>query len=139
MSPREPRNDAADQQPSHGRRGEELLLSALATGGPVEQAAAAAGLSVRTVYRRLNEPSFRSRLTAARDELIVSALGELAAVAAEAVATLQRLLSSPDERVQLGAARTLLDQTLRLREAVLLEQRIARLEREQSQRQRGRR
>lgn len=111
-------------------RGEEQLLGALAAGSPITQAAAAAGISVRTAYRRLHDPGFRSRLGAARDELLVRALGELAAIAGDAVAALHGLLSSPDERIQLGAAKTLLEQTLRLREALLLEQRVASLERQ---------
>jgi hypothetical protein len=53
------------------------LLSALAAGCSVEQAARAAGVSVRTAYRRLANPGFRVRLAAARDELIVATLGEL--------------------------------------------------------------
>ena len=110
--------------------GDELLLSALAAGGPIEQAAQAAGVSVRTVYRRLADPGFRSRLGAARDELIVSAIGALATIAAEAITTLHSLLSCEEARVRLGAAKAILDHTLRLREALLLEQRVASLERQ---------
>ena len=113
--------------------GEELLLSALAAGGPIEQAASAAGVSQRTVYRRLAEPGFRARLAASRDQLVVEALGELAASATEAAATLRRLLWARDERVQLGAARVLLDQLLRMRETVELAERVAALERRAAQ------
>ena len=125
---------AVGENPTHSRRGEALLLNALSAGSPIEEAAAAAGVSTRTAYRRLTDPGFQTRLRTARDELISGALGELATVAAEAVGTLQRLLCSNDERVQLGAARALLDQLLRLREAVLLEQRLATIERRQLQR-----
>lgn len=120
------------------KRGEEPLLTALAAGSPVDQAAKAAGLSPRTVYRRLAEPGFRSRLATARDELASEALSELAGCAPEAVATLRRLLQANNEHVQLGAARTLLDQLLRLREALALAERVATLERrlEHQQRQR---
>ena len=38
-------------------RGDELLIGALAAGSPVEQAAETAGVSVRTVYRRLADPN----------------------------------------------------------------------------------
>jgi hypothetical protein len=110
-------------------RAEEPLLTALAAGSPVDQAAKAAGLSPRTVYRRLAEPGFRSRLATARDELASEALSELAGCASEAVATLRRLLQANNEHVQLGAARTLLDQLLRLREALALAERVATLER----------
>ena len=65
----------------------------------------------------------------ARDELISSALGELVECASEAVATLRALLSASDERVRLGAAKSTLDQLLRLRETLMLSQRLAALER----------
>jgi hypothetical protein len=120
---------------SPARRGADgLLLAALAAGAPVEQAAAQAGLSTRTAYRRLADPGFRSRLAAARDEVIVSALAALARATGQAVITLAELLESGDERVRLGAAKALLEQTLRLREAVLLEERLATLERRERKR-----
>jgi hypothetical protein len=118
---------------------EEMLLAALAAGTPVEQAAAAAGLSVRTAYRRLADPAFRGRLARARDALIETALGELVDSASHAVATLGALLASPDERVRLGAAKAVLEQLLRLRETVGLGQRVAALERAQVRQAGGRR
>ena len=110
-------------------RGDELLLGALAAGSPVEQAAETAGVSVRTAYRRLADPTFARHLAQARDELISSALVELVECASEAVATLRALLSASDERVRLGAAKSTLDQLLRLRETLMLSQRLAALER----------
>ena len=115
--------------PTFPGRGEERLLGALAAGLPIAEAATEAGLSARTVYRRLATPGFQQRLAAVRDELVVAALGELAGSASEAVATLRGLLDASDERVRLQAARVLLEQLLRLREAVTLEQRVAALER----------
>jgi hypothetical protein len=113
----------------HRKRAEELLLAALAAGSPIEQAAQAAGLSARTAYRRLADPAFCGRLAGVRDELVAEALGELVGCAGEAVTTLRRLLHAENEHVQLGAARTLLDQLLRLREALELAERVAALER----------
>src|SRR6184192_3758996 len=110
-------------------RGDELLIGALAAGSPVEQAAETASVSVRTAYRGLADPGFARRLAQARDELISSALGELVECASEAVATLRALLSATDERVRLGAAKSTLDQLLRLRETLMLSQRLAALER----------
>jgi hypothetical protein len=123
---------------SKRKRAEEPLLSALAAGSPVEEAAKAAGLSPRTVYRRLAEPGFRGRLANARDELASEALSELAGCASEAVTTLRQLLRANNEHVQLGAARTLLDQLLRLREALALAERVAALERRLEHQQRRR-
>jgi hypothetical protein len=118
-------------------RADELLLTRLAAGATVEQAANAAGLSARTAYRRLADPAFTRRLAQARDELISGALGELVECASEAVATLRALLSASDERVRLGAAKSTLEQLLRLRETLTLSQRLAVLERTMQQRQRS--
>ncbi len=120
------------------KRAEELLLAGLAAGATVEQAAETAGLSARTAYRRLTEPRFRRRLATARDELAGEALSELAGCASDAVATLRRLLRAENEHVQLGAARTLLDQLLRLRDALELAERVANLERKTMQRRKPR-
>jgi hypothetical protein len=119
-------------------RAEEALLNALAAGRSVREAAQAAGLSERTAYRRLANPGFQQRLAAIRDELITALLGELVGCASKAVATLRALLGAPDERVRLQAAKVLLEQALRLREAVALEQRLAAVER-RAERERGRR
>jgi hypothetical protein len=119
------------------RPSDELLLSALAAGSSVEDAARTAGLSVRTAYRRLADPTFARRLAQVRDELISAALGELVDCASEAVATLRALLSASDERVRLGAAKGTLEQLLRLRETLSLSQRLAALERTMQQRHRG--
>jgi len=120
-------------------RGDEALLNALAAGTSVKQAAQAAGLSERTVYRRLANTGFQQRLAAIRDELITAALGELVGCASKAVTTLRTLLEARDERVQLQAAKVLLEQALRLREAVALEQRLAALERRAERERRRRR
>jgi hypothetical protein len=116
------------KQNAHNRR-DELLLAALASGTPVEQAAKTAGVSKRTAYRRLADPRFASRLAQARDELISSALGELVEGASKAVKTLRSLLDAEDERVRLAAAKGHLEQLLRLRETLALNQRLAALER----------
>ena len=121
------------------KRADELLLGALAAGSSVEDAASRAGLSVRTAYRRLADPGFAQRLAQARDELISAALGELVDCAAQAVATLKALLTASDERVRLGAAKTTLEQLLRLRETLTLNQRLQALERSMQQPGRARR
>jgi hypothetical protein len=110
-------------------RCDELLLGALAAGSSIEQAARAAGVSTRTVYRRLANPGFAKRLAQARDEVISHTLGELIECAGQAVATLRVLLSSADDRVRLNAAKCTLDQLLRLRETLSLNERLRTLER----------
>jgi hypothetical protein len=113
---------------AHGQRGDQALIAALAAGSSVEEAAARAGVSRRTAYRRLADPGFQRRLVGARDELVTEALGELVASAGAAVARLRDLLDARDDRIKLGAAKALLDQLLRIRETVTLAERVSALE-----------
>lgn len=90
-------------------RGEAALILALARGERIERAAKLAGVSARTVYRRLADPTFRGEVSRRRDLLIGSAVGKLADVAAEAVEVLAKLMrSAKSEAVKLQAARAIL-------------------------------
>jgi hypothetical protein len=111
------------------RKGEAALLTALAAGSTITDAAEEAGISERTAHRRLADPEFRRGVQAARAEMIQRALGKLAGNAADAVDTLGALLSARSESAQLGAARIILELGNKLRESVELEQRLADLER----------
>lgn len=122
---------------SRSRHGDDLLIGALASGVSVEVAAKMAGISIRTAYRRLSDPAFARRLTEARDELMRQTLAELIDSASEAVATLRGLLKSPDDRVKLNAAKSTLDQLLRLRETLTLNERLVALERAMRARDNG--
>jgi hypothetical protein len=109
-------------------RGDAALLTALAAGATVRDAARRAGVSERTAHRRLADPDFRRRLTEARAGMVERALGQLAEGSTEAVATLRKLLKAKGDTVKLGAARTILEVGNKLRESVELQQRIAALE-----------
>src|SRR5213076_2878200 len=94
-----------------------LLLLALACGATKENAARKAGVSERTVYRRLKDPEFRQRLQAIRTDMVQRAANVLTAAAMEAVKTLLSLQEgSVSNSVRLGAARAILEQGTRLRE-----------------------
>jgi hypothetical protein len=105
------------------------LVMALACGATVEAAAQAAGLSKRTVYRRLDDPDFRQRRQALRADLVQRTAAMLTAAGGESVRT---LLALQKERIppatRLGAARAALEIGLKLREQAELEQRIAALD-----------
>ena len=108
---------------------DEALVLALACGATVENAARTAGVSLRTVYRRLAEPAFRTRLQGARAEMVQRATGMLTAAALEAVKTLLVLQqASVSAAVRLGAARAILELGAKLREVADLEARLAALE-----------
>jgi hypothetical protein len=104
------------------------LLAALAAGLTVSKAAAKAGVSERTAYRRLEDPDFRSRLGAARAAMLDRALGQLTEGSVRAAATLRKLLKSYSPAVQLGAARAILSLGQKLTELVELEARMRALE-----------
>jgi len=113
------------------KRGESTLLMALAGGASVAEAAGRAGLSERTVYRRLDDAAFRDEVASARSAMIERAVARLADAAAEAVDTLVELLAPPTPAsVRCSASRALLEAALRWRAAEELEARVAALETE---------
>jgi hypothetical protein len=111
------------------KNADELLLTALVCGGSVENAARAAGLSVRTVQRRLADPAFRQGLEKLRTEMVQRAVGMLTAAGFEAVKTLLGLLDAANAgSVRLGAARAILELGIKLREYAELAERISAVE-----------
>jgi hypothetical protein len=113
----------------NGRRNADALALALAAGDSIADAAGKAGLSERTVYRRLADPAFRQRTQTLRGEMIGRALGRMADGMAEAGDVLRTLLG-PDvpPSVRLGACRAMLELGVKLRDSVELESRLSALE-----------
>lgn len=105
-----------------------VLAAALAQGSTWVEAAKQAGVSQRTVGRRLADPGFKAQVARFRAELLDRALGRAADAATEAVETLRKLLGSKNEMVQLGAARGLLANVTRLRDSVELDERLSEIE-----------
>ncbi len=111
------------------KKNEDSLLLALACGATVEAAAKQCDLTDRTIYRRLKEPAFKSRLQELRTDMVRRAAGMLTAAANEAVRTLLLLQKeSTPPAVRLGAARAILELGIKLREMVELEKRMDELE-----------
>jgi len=107
----------ADHGRHQGRAGADAaLVTALAVGATVEQAAERAGVSARTVHRRRGDADFKRRVDEARAELLGRAMARLSAACTTAVTTLTALLTAESESVRLGAARSVLDAALRWRE-----------------------
>jgi hypothetical protein len=108
---------------------DEALLVALACGATVENAARAAGISVRTAQRRLAEPAFRQRLQELRTDMAQRTGSMLIAAGMEAVKTLISLQDvTIPAAVRLGAARTVLEFGIKLRDNNEFVERIAALE-----------
>lgn len=108
---------------------DDKLIAALACGATVEAAARQAGVTKRTVFRRLLEPEFKRRLQEFRTELVGRTANVLTAAATESVRTLLELQKSPTHHsTRLGAAKAILELGIRLRESAQFEGRISSLE-----------
>jgi hypothetical protein len=120
----------ADRGRHQGRAGADAtLVTALAVGATVEQAAERAGVSARTVHRRLGDADFTRRVDEARVDLVTRAVARVSASATAAADTLRELLgATTPPAVRLGAARSLLELGMKLREHEDLVERVAALE-----------
>jgi Homeodomain-like domain len=109
---------------------EPAAVLALARGLSKADAAAAAGVGERTVYRWLDDDAFRAQVTRERGRLIERAVGRLADQAAAAADVLGELAANVDTppAVRVSAARALLEQAARLRDSLEIEERLAAVE-----------
>lgn len=108
------------------------LIAVIANGGSLAQAAEAAGVSVRTVQRRLQDPEVRMDVQEARVDLARQFMGELQELKSAAVGRVRQVLTeSGDEQAVLRAAGMVLrssdpTEAVQLREEVLaLEHQVA--------------
>jgi transcriptional regulator with XRE-family HTH domain len=112
-----------------GQQGDELLLAALVKGLTQQQAAAAAGVSPRTVARRLMDPQFASQLREARAAIADACLGRLADAAGDAVEALRAvMINSKSDNTKTTAARAVLELFIKARQLQDVEARVAELE-----------
>lgn len=119
------------------RPGEAQLIAAIVAGKSIAEAAADAGIGERTARRWLAEPDLKQRIETACNELTKQALAQLSGAASDAVTTLKSLLKSKNDNAKLGAARAILANLITLREHGELEERIAKLEAQLSQKGQG--
>lgn len=115
-------------KPAPRRKGDEVVLAALAAGHTYSQAAKIAGLSTKTVQRRMADPLFRAELDELKLQVVQQTAASLGDAATAAVSTLKKLLVSKDEYVRLKAANSLLDVSIRYRETLEVSERLAALE-----------
>jgi hypothetical protein len=111
------------------RNADEALAVALASGQTLRDAAAAVGIAERTAARRWADVAFRRRVAELRADMVQRSLGRMVDGMAEAAERLRQLLHAESDSVCLGAARSMLELGVKLRESVVLETRIAELER----------
>jgi hypothetical protein len=110
------------------KNADDALMTALAGGAPVRQAAERAGVSERTAFRRLADADFRQRVAARRAELAQQAVGRMVEGMADAADTLRRLLATAGDSVKLAAAKAILELGTKLRESAEFEQRLLAVE-----------
>src|SRR5688572_1662228 len=91
-------------------RADDLLVQALGGGAYIEDAAAYAKVSQRTVYRRLADPAFRADMRAIRREMFEQATARLVAASTAAATTLAELAEEGQrEATRVAAARAVLE------------------------------
>lgn len=107
-----------------------LAALRLASGGTLEQAADAAGVSERSVRRwHTEDAAFRSEVYRLRGEIISRACGLMADGLAAATEELRRLVGDEDSRVRLRACVAIIDATLSLQQTADILHRLDELER----------
>ncbi len=105
---------------------DESAILALACGASVETAAQKAGISKRTLQRRMADPEFRRQIQAIRSDMVERHSGTLTAAGTEAIKTLLELLKPTNAgTVRLGAARSVLEIAGKYREMADLDERVA--------------
>ena len=113
---------------------DEVLIEALGRGATQAEAALLAGCCARTVARRLDDLQFVRRVDAFRDALLEAGAAKLGDLIGLATSTLRELLAEDvPPQIRLGSAKTVLDASLKLRDTLLIEKRLAALEGRQSQ------
>jgi hypothetical protein len=94
----------------------DCLALELARGRTITEAASSAGISRKTVQRRLLDAHFRERVTELRQEMTRRALDKLILAQTGAADTLLALLDADSESVRLAAARLIVELSCRLGE-----------------------
>ena len=93
-------------------------IVALLSGKTNSQAAQSAGVTERTIYRWLSDPSFRSELSEAERQMIESATRQMSSLQEKAINVLDQLLESQDvsPQIRLSTAKSILRLSLAYRD-----------------------
>lgn len=95
----------------------------------LEAAAKAAKVSVTTLWRWMQTPSFQKACRETRRQAVGRAVGEIQAASSEAVGVLRSIMAEKDAPAsRLGAAKAILEFSLKTLETEFLEERLERLE-----------
>lgn len=105
------------------------LVAEAARGATTLEAAEAAGVSERTARRRLADQQVQREVEQARGQMLETLVGQLSEAGGHAARQLRGLLDADGDQVRLGACRAALEYLLRSRELLVLERRVAEVER----------
>lgn len=119
---------ARDQGEARRLDVDEVIIAALAAGQTYAEAAAIAGVSARTVRRRMSEPEFAREVSTRRGEHMAVVTGQLLSAGPDAVAVLREALSCDQAPVRLRAAQLLLSLGAKSRAVTDWESRLAAVE-----------
>ena len=108
---------------------DEEIMAALAAGRSYAEAAALAGVSARTVRRRMEDEAFAGEVRRLRAERAAQLSSSLLELGATAIMVLAALLGDPSSSVRLRAADAVLGHGQRYQREVDLVERIAAIER----------
>jgi hypothetical protein len=103
-------------------------LSAMLQGASTEAAAAAAGVTERTVYRWQHESDFKAALAAARSTAMQQTFNMLIALGAKAAQQLEAALDDRATAEQRRAADSVIKHILALQQALDFEERLENIE-----------
>ena len=106
-----------------------VAMPYIAANPSMTEAAKAAGISRVTLYRWMQDPSFRAELERIRRDAVDLAYAELRGLALKSVTAIAELLEDPDPRVRAIAARTALYNVARAEEVHHLRNRFDVLDR----------
>ncbi|MDB5310748.1 MAG: hypothetical protein JWO38_4950 [Gemmataceae bacterium] len=108
---------------------DEVLIRSLGHGKTVAEAAQMAQVSERTVFRRLKDPAFKSRVTDVRSAAVSSDCGMPTSEITDDSYKLNQLIWNQNPHVGFKAAKAVIDLTLKVREQVDVGDQLNRLER----------
>jgi molybdenum-dependent DNA-binding transcriptional regulator ModE len=119
---------STDTQAARRRPGDAKIVSALAAGHPYAEAASLAGVSYKTVWRRMQDPLFRAEVEEMKAQIVEQTSASLATLATKAIATLEPLMNDGEPWMRQKTALAVVELSIRYREAALLDERISALE-----------
>jgi hypothetical protein len=123
------RNNEKSKENNQSFKNEPELIIALAKGMSVRAAAKASGFSERSVYRRLQDPPFLSKVSNAQSALLRQGLGRAVSKVPLAWETLSDVASdSENDNARVIAARTILELSHKLGEGKTVAKQIESIE-----------